>query len=130
MPKAERILWNQLRNKQLLGLRFLRQYGVESFTLDFYCPAIRLAIEVDGDSHTITDEKQRNDLERQEQIENHGIKVIRVTNPDICKNLNGVMEYIYNEASKNHERLNPPASINRVFPPLYKGGIRGGFRIF
>ena len=95
MPKAERLLWNALKNKQVNGLRFLRQYGVEKYTLDFYCPVLRLAIEVDGDSHYITDKNQQSDKIRQNVIESHGIKVLRVTNTDVYKNLNGVIEMIY-----------------------------------
>src|SRR5690606_22435242 len=95
MPKAERLLWNVIKNKQVNGLRFLRQYGVENYTLDFYCPAIRLAIEVDGDSHYINDHNQESDKIRQNVIESHGIKVLRVTNTDVYKNLDGIIEMIY-----------------------------------
>ena len=49
MPKSEVILWSKLKNKQMLGERFLRQYGVDQYVLDFYCPRLKLAIEVDGD---------------------------------------------------------------------------------
>ena len=51
MPKAEVLLWMQLKGRQLLGCKFRRQYSVGSYVLDFYCPEIRLAIELDGDSH-------------------------------------------------------------------------------
>jgi very-short-patch-repair endonuclease len=51
MPKSEVILWSKLKNKQILGERFLRQYSVDQYILDFYCPRLKLAIEVDGDSH-------------------------------------------------------------------------------
>jgi very-short-patch-repair endonuclease len=50
MTEAEKILWLQLKNKRL-GVRFLRQFSVGAFVMDFYCPALKLAIEVDGATH-------------------------------------------------------------------------------
>ena len=50
-PSAEEILWSKLRRRQMLGYKFRRQYSVENFVVDFYCPRARLAIEIDGDSH-------------------------------------------------------------------------------
>ena len=51
MTRAEILLWSKLKGKQLLGLKFRRQYGVDSYVVDFYCTEIKLAIEVDGDVH-------------------------------------------------------------------------------
>jgi very-short-patch-repair endonuclease len=51
MPAAEVIIWLKLKNRQMHGERFLRQYSVDQYVLDFYCPRLRLAIEVDGESH-------------------------------------------------------------------------------
>ena len=51
-PKAEQRLWEFLRNSQLNGLKFRRQYGIGPYVVDFYCPKLRLAIEIDGDSAT------------------------------------------------------------------------------
>ena len=51
MPKAELILWSRLKNKRLNEYKFRRQYSVAQFVIDFYCPKLKLAIEVDGDSH-------------------------------------------------------------------------------
>jgi Uncharacterized protein conserved in bacteria len=48
---AEKKLWNALRGRQLLGLRFCRQFSVDNFILDFYCPEKKLAIELDGGQH-------------------------------------------------------------------------------
>ena len=50
---AERKLWSKLRNKQLAGLKFFRQYSVGPYILDFYCPTLRLDIEADGGQHDI-----------------------------------------------------------------------------
>ena len=51
MPQPEQRLWYYLKGKGLKGCKFRRQYGVSVYTLDFYCPQQRLAIELDGDSH-------------------------------------------------------------------------------
>jgi len=51
MPKAEQVLWSKLRRRQMLGYKFRRQYSIEAYVVDFYCPAARMAIELDGDSH-------------------------------------------------------------------------------
>jgi very-short-patch-repair endonuclease len=46
--RAERVLWQQLRRRQLLGLKFRRQHPIANYILDFYCNDLKLAIEVDG----------------------------------------------------------------------------------
>ena len=51
MPLAERLLWSRLRNSQMSGNKFRRQYGIGPFIIDFFCPALKLAIEIDGDTH-------------------------------------------------------------------------------
>jgi very-short-patch-repair endonuclease len=93
MPPAEILLWSRLRAKQLLGMKFRRQYSVGPYSLDFYCPEIRLAIELDGDSH-FTDEAKRLDRERQTWIESFGIRFLRFTNTDVHENLKGVIHAI------------------------------------
>lgn len=96
MPKAEIILWSKIRNKQLLKLKFRRQYSIGPFVLDFYCPEIRLAIEIDGDSH-FQEEEIEYDKERQRYIEDKRIKFLRFTNEDVYKNINEVL----NDIAKN-----------------------------
>ncbi len=53
---AERKVWSYVRNKQVMGLKFFRQYGVGNYILDFYCPEKRIAIEIDGGHHNEHDE--------------------------------------------------------------------------
>ena len=96
MPAAEIILWSELQRKQMSGLKFRRQYGVGPYIVDFYCPKLKLAIEVDGGSHD-NDEALRYDIRRQKYIESHGIKFFRCTNTDVYENLNGVIEDILYE---------------------------------
>jgi very-short-patch-repair endonuclease len=71
MPKSEVLLWLKLKNKQMHDERFLRQYSVEEYVLDFYCPRLKLAIEVEGDSHFVTGAEEY-DKARQDHIEAPG----------------------------------------------------------
>ena len=86
---AEKHMWSQLRNRQLLGLKFKRQYSVDKFVIDFYCPEQKIAIELDGNVHELEDVKM-NDLERQKYIETYGIKFIRIKNEEYLGNPNKV----------------------------------------
>ena len=91
MPRAEVVLWNQLKSKQRLNQRFLRQYSVENYILDFYCPALKLAIEVDGSSHFINAKSKKLDIKKENVLEIYGITVIRFMNNDIYDSLNSVV---------------------------------------
>jgi very-short-patch-repair endonuclease len=93
MPRSEVLLWSRLRAKQVLGMRFRRQYSVGPYCIDFYCPEVRLAIEVDGDSH-FTDEAKLKDEQRQRWVEGFGIKFLRFTNVDVSENMEGVLHVI------------------------------------
>ncbi len=93
MPKSETLLWEKLRGQQINGLRFRRQYSVGPFLLDFYCPAARVGIEVDGDSHVVEGAALA-DRSRQECIEGHHITVLRVSNSDVSESMDGVLRLI------------------------------------
>jgi len=108
MTKAEFMLWQKLKGKQLEGVKFRSQYGVGWFVVDFYCTELKLAIEIDGDSH-FQDGVQEYDQERQAFIESIGIKVLRVTNDDVYKNLEGVLErIIYKIGELRNHPPSPP----------------------
>ncbi len=83
----------------MLGERFLRQYSVDQYVLDFYCPKLKLAIEVDRDSHFMPS-AQNQDKARQEYIEAFGIKFLRFTNEDVSKNIDGVCQTVYDAVEK------------------------------
>lgn len=79
MPLAEQIIWARLRGRQIEGCKFRRQYSIAAFVIDFYAPEIKLAIELDGDSHT-QDGMPDYDLKRQAFLESKGTTVLRFTN--------------------------------------------------
>ena len=91
MTKAEEILWNQLRRKKLLGLRFRPQHPIDIFIADFYCHPVKLVIEVDGGIHKSSEQKEY-DLGREGELENWGIRVIRFTNGEIENNIKQVLK--------------------------------------
>lgn len=90
---AERKLWKYLRDKQLSGYKFQRQYSVGNFILDFYCPKARFGIELDGGQHN-EESTMKYDKLRTEYISSFNIKVIRFWDNDVLKNTEGVVEVI------------------------------------
>ena len=115
MPDAEVILWSKLQRRQLLGYKFRRQFSIGPYVMDFYCPALNLAIELDGDSR-FREGAQQYDKQRQEYIESFGIAVVRFLNTDVYDNLDGVLEVIVREIGGREE----------VLPSVAKGRTRGG----
>jgi very-short-patch-repair endonuclease len=106
---AEQRLWQQLRAKRSIPLRFRRQYPIGSYVADFVCLAARLIIEIDGESHNHTIEA---DEQRTRWLENQGFRVIRFMNSDVLKNTEGVVQAIQNELAST-----PPPT-----PPAREGG--------
>ncbi len=90
MPAAEVALWNRLRGDQL-GVRFRRQHRIGSYIADFFAHAVKLVVEVDGDSH---DERRDYDEKRTYWMSRKGLNVVRFTNEDVLNNLDAVMQSI------------------------------------
>jgi very-short-patch-repair endonuclease len=89
--EAEKIFWNIIRGRKLNNLKFHRQFGIGSYIIDFYCPEIRLAIELDGGQHA---ENIEYDLVRTFFLNQMNIKVVRFWNNDITNNASGVYDEI------------------------------------
>ncbi len=92
MTLPEVILWNQLKRKKL-GYDFHRQKPIGEFIVDFYCPGLKLIIEVDGEVHL---DKGESDIKRQSKLESLGLRILRYKATDILKNLNDVIDSIQN----------------------------------
>jgi very-short-patch-repair endonuclease len=88
---VERKLWHALRNRQLSGLKFRRQYPIEGYITDFASIEARLIIELDGGQHALTVTR---DARRTEVIEAYGFTVPRFWNNEVTQNLDGVLESI------------------------------------
>jgi very-short-patch-repair endonuclease len=93
MPKAEGLVWARLRDRQVEGYKFRRQYSVGAFVVDFYCPELKLAIEIDGPSHRM-DGAPEYDAQRQLFLEGKGITVLRVTNVQVYQDLDAAIGLI------------------------------------
>ena len=97
MTEAETILWKRLRNHQFHGLQFRRQYPIgNKYILDFYCPEMKLAIEIDGSIHNDAEIKD-NDAYRTESLNSKDIKILRFSNEDILRDLSNVLQKIKTE---------------------------------
>lgn len=88
----EIILWNYLRTKPL-GFKFRRQHPYANYIFDFYCHAVKLVIEVDGNIHALEEIKKK-DIERQKNIEQDGLIVIRFKNKEVEMDLQFVINTI------------------------------------
>jgi len=90
---CEDIVWNVLRNRRFCNLKFKRQHILRGFVIDFYCYELKLAIEIDGKIH---EDQKEYDKFRQNEIELKGITFIRITNEEIRKDINILLNKIHN----------------------------------
>jgi very-short-patch-repair endonuclease len=74
---AEKILWDRLKNKKLGGFKFRRQHPMIKYIADFYCPAKKLVIELDGKYHSEIEQAEK-DRDRTEVISSGGVRVVRI----------------------------------------------------
>ena len=114
MNATELLVWSRLRQRQLDGWKFRRQHPIGPYVVDFYCPAARLIVEIDGPVHGF-EEQWAYDLRRQAWLESQRHQVLRVKVESISRSLDDVMATIYvalaqNENSGATRRPHPPAS--------------------
>ena len=90
MTRAEILLWRHLKANRLAGLGFRRQSPMGNYIADFVSHARKLVVEVDGESHDF-EERIRHDEVRDQWFASRGYRVLRFTNDDVMKNLEGVV---------------------------------------
>ena len=90
---TERMLWKRLKGKQLDGHRFRQQHGYGPYVLDFYCPELRLCIELDGEIHEDENVKKK-DEDRTNFLNQNRIFVLRFRNEEVEQDMNGVLSRI------------------------------------
>lgn len=90
MTDAEVFLWSKLRRKQLYGVMFSRQKTIGNYIVDFYCPAAQLVIEIDGGQHYLEEAALR-DAKRDTYLRGMGLMVLRFSNLDVLKCIDGVI---------------------------------------
>jgi very-short-patch-repair endonuclease len=103
---AEGLLWHVLRGRNLLGFKFRRQHPIENYILDFYCPELELAIELDGGQHA---DDVDYDTRRTVFLQTKGIKVLRFWNNDVLARTVEVLEEICRHLPI--EMPSPPAPL-------------------
>ncbi|HLN20205.1 MAG TPA: endonuclease domain-containing protein [Bacteroidales bacterium] len=91
MTFSEVLLWNELKNKSMMGYDFDRQRPIGNYIVDFYCKELSLAIEVDGDAHIY---RYDYDEKRQSELEKMGVNFLRFDDLELKKNMNNVLRVI------------------------------------
>ena len=90
---SEVLFWNEVKGKRINGFQFLRQKPIGNFIIDFYCPKLRLAIEIDGDSHGFDEAIQR-DKFKEKYLSKRGIHLIRYDDNELKSNIQGTIEHL------------------------------------
>ena len=106
MTDAERLLWSRIRKKQVRDAPFLRQRPIGKYIVDFYSPEMNLVVEVNGGQHFEKLGKAA-DEERDAFLQSRGLKILRFSNVDVLKNLDAVVEVIFQHVSELKKIASP-----------------------
>lgn len=101
--EAEKTFWMHVRNRQFYGMKFFRQYSTGPYILDFYCPELKLAIELDGGQHTQAD-SQEYDAARSAYLKAQGINVMRFWNHEVLNDAESILTMMT-------EKITPPSPL-------------------
>lgn len=86
---AEEILWEEIRNKKLNGLKFKRQHSIGYYIVDFYCASKRLIVELDGEVHNTEDQIEK-DKHRDQNLTEMNFKILRISNSQVLNDIETV----------------------------------------
>ena len=109
MTEAERLLWAELRRKQVLGVQFYRQKPIGPYVADFYCHKARLVIELDGTQHQDPAHAERDRI-RDQTFRGLGLSVLRFRNHQVLDHRSDVVTEIERSISRALSRTDPPRS--------------------
>ena len=98
MTYGEVLLWNELKQKKMMGFDFDRQRPMLNYIVDFYCKDLMLAIEIDGESH---DDQIEADEKRQKELENVGVNFLRFDEQFVRNDIGNVLYNIQNWIEEN-----------------------------
>ena len=115
---AENLIWELLRAKRFLGIKFRRQHPHERYIIDFYCDSLKFAIELDGSQHQ---QQQVYDEKRSQFLADAGITVLRFWNNDVLQNTESVLEAIFQQVVKLNPTLLDSPSPLAPLPPAGEG---------
>jgi len=102
---SEVVFWKKFKDKKTLGWDIDRQVIIDNFIVDFFIPELGLVFEIDGASH---DDKQEYDLEREVVLKELGLEVVRVSDRDVLKNIDGVWEFVNMAIKDRVKELSTP----------------------
>ena len=105
--EAERKVWEILKSKKILNLKFRPQHPIDIFITDFYCHKLKLIIEIDGDIHN-SKERKEYDIDREYELDRWNIEVIRFTNGEVLNNIDNVKNTIERKCIQRAEFLQSP----------------------
>lgn len=91
--ESEVLLWEKLKGSQIENYKFIRQYSAGPYILDFYCPKLRLAVELDGSTHS-DNESKLYDKDRDQYLKSVNIQTIRFWNSEVKSNIENVLQKI------------------------------------
>lgn len=96
---AESLMWQLLRNKRFMNLKFRRQYVIAPYIVDFYCHELGLVIELDGSQHNMDDAIEY-DAERTKFLEALDLQVVRYWNHDVLNHTNVILDNLWQTCSE------------------------------
>jgi very-short-patch-repair endonuclease len=111
---AERLLWEELRDRRLGGFKWKRQVPRVGYVVDFCCNAARLAVEIDGWVHEYILGRAQADLLRTQALEREGLRIVRFTNQEVIDKRSMVCEVILHECRAGAPSPNPLPRKRRV----------------
>ncbi len=107
-------MWKYILSRRQTGYKFLRQKPIDHYIVDFYCSKLRMAIEIDGDSHS---DRISYDSTRTERLQILGVVVVRYINSDVLCRLQGVYDDLMSRIRQREDEL----GITPLNPPLSGG---------
>ena len=108
MTAPEVILWHRLRRKPG-GFKFRRQHPAGGYVLDFFCSEARLAIEVDGIAHEMSD-RVASDAVRDRWLETRNVATLRIAAADVARSADQVIEWVVATCVQRCDPLHQPAA--------------------
>lgn len=111
MTKAEKVLWEKLRARRFMNLKFRRQHPILDFIADFYCNKLKLIVEADGRYHE-EDDATYYDSERTKELKQYGYSVIRFSNEEILSDIDNVLAKLKERVKKLNSDLPHPKPLS------------------
>lgn len=102
--EAEKVLWQHLKNGLLSGYKFRRQHPMEGYILDFYCAEALLAVELDGEPHKDSEQREYDEI-RSQNLADLDIQVVRFWNHEVFTDIDQLKRYILKKIRERMEYL-------------------------